>query len=420
MRRTELTRMPAMSTHPQRARIALATCLAFIASPSVNAQAVVAPKTISHPLTIAKHPAASLTNADADSIIGSANGVLGQCRAVFGRQGNVASSTAMPSAIYSASDMAAACGASLMSEDPSPAGVPRRVRLVNNIYWCGSPTTTTIGCAYTPGTCLVVVRHYLDGILWSHEFGHSKGLPHRQDSDAVMHGTIDPNHRVFSSGECQSIRQLGLTRLDGPPLADASASRNPPPIEEFVAREFVHGVPYDEARLYTSSDATKIEPWLADANKVAIADNVATTIGIIADAHAFEVLRGALFAEGNGSLSKDQFNVRVAALMSLGYVVRGNGSADARSLLEARTDPSSWTDIGWMAPYHQNEAERNNELATLAVLGLALVGDEKALIFLRSIDLQKLGKESDSLARGVQQAITDIEEGLFEVRKNVD
>jgi len=48
----------------------------------------------------------------------------------------------------------------------------------------------------------------LQGILWGHEYGHTKGLEHRNSgSNAVMYGSIGFNRRRVNRAECDAFRR---------------------------------------------------------------------------------------------------------------------------------------------------------------------------------------------------------------------
>ncbi len=83
-----------------------------------------------------------------------------------------------------------------------------RVKIVRSISWCGSPGTNVIGCAYTPGGSMMVVRvtssAASEGVLWLHEYGHNTGLSHNPDSRYVMAASLnlsDPNDAI-NPAEC--------------------------------------------------------------------------------------------------------------------------------------------------------------------------------------------------------------------------
>jgi hypothetical protein len=87
--------------------------------------------------------------------------------------------------------------------------LPGHTKVVNEINWCGSPGPGIIGCAPTPGTSYVVVRftENQEGILWTHEFGHNKGLPHREGIDLLMNPYISPTNNRINDTECTAFRQ---------------------------------------------------------------------------------------------------------------------------------------------------------------------------------------------------------------------
>src|SRR5262249_6043356 len=88
-------------------------------------------------------------------------------------------------------------------------GLPGRIKVVNQINVCGATISPNIiGCAPIPGSSQVVVRFTAaeEGILWAHEYGHTRGLNHRNDATAVMNGTISPAHSMVNNQECNDYR----------------------------------------------------------------------------------------------------------------------------------------------------------------------------------------------------------------------
>ncbi len=92
---------------------------------------------------------------------------------------------------------------------------PGFVKVVNQINWCGAILPNVIGCAPVPGNSMVVVRFTAarEGILWAHEYGHTKGLSHRNDPNAVMNPVIGPTRLRVNSAECTAYNQGGRARL---------------------------------------------------------------------------------------------------------------------------------------------------------------------------------------------------------------
>ena len=82
------------------------------------------------------------------------------------------------------------------------------VKVVTKINWCYREglKPNMLGCAPIPGKFIVVVRRPeiqdQEGILWLHEYGHNKGLDHRNDTNAVMNETLALHRRYVDATEC--------------------------------------------------------------------------------------------------------------------------------------------------------------------------------------------------------------------------
>jgi len=80
-----------------------------------------------------------------------------------------------------------------------------RVKVVEEINFCGGPGTNIIGCAVLGGDSMVVVPipGTGEGILWLHEYGHNLGLEHVSDDQNVMHGYLSPGlSRKLTQTQC--------------------------------------------------------------------------------------------------------------------------------------------------------------------------------------------------------------------------
>ena len=79
------------------------------------------------------------------------------------------------------------------------------VAVVNVLMWCDGFDATVIGCGETPGESFVVEADTGNAdIVWTHEYGHNKGLNHRNAPDAVMNGTLAANRREVNQNECDA------------------------------------------------------------------------------------------------------------------------------------------------------------------------------------------------------------------------
>ena len=162
-------------------------------------------------LTVRRHTTSNLTNARADTILANATTVLQTndgpgdvaCCVEFERDGPVTTFATGNGSINSQADF------------NTIIGLPGYVKVVNAINWCGGLIPNVIGCAPVPGNSLVVVRFTLaqEGILWAHEYGHTKGLPHRNVPNAVMNAVIAANRLRVNSFECDAFLAQGSRRL---------------------------------------------------------------------------------------------------------------------------------------------------------------------------------------------------------------
>ncbi len=82
-----------------------------------------------------------------------------------------------------------------------------RVKVVRQINYCGSPGTNIIGCAWTPGNGMALVRLSdlgTEAVLWAHEYGHNIGLNHQADTKRIMCGTDYGTNNGLDQAECNT------------------------------------------------------------------------------------------------------------------------------------------------------------------------------------------------------------------------
>lgn len=155
-------------------------------------------------LQVRRFTTAVLNDARADAILGDMGAVLivddgpgdVACGAAFVRDGLVTSFATGDGSIDSLAELNAVLG------------LPGYVKVVNAINWCGGFGVGIIGCAPVPGNSLTVVRFTanLEGILWAHEYGHTRGLSHRNNVNAVMNPFIVDTARRVNDAECNAIK----------------------------------------------------------------------------------------------------------------------------------------------------------------------------------------------------------------------
>jgi hypothetical protein len=77
-----------------------------------------------------------------------------------------------------------------------------RVKVVRVINHCSGPGTNIVGCSYTPGFGMAVVRTGNEGGLWLHEYGHNASLGHSQDSRNVMYSFLVATALGLTQNQC--------------------------------------------------------------------------------------------------------------------------------------------------------------------------------------------------------------------------
>jgi hypothetical protein len=97
------------------------------------------------------------------------------------------------------------------------AATPGYVKVVKDISFCGDQKPvgpgTIGGCFISAAHSFAVVRQVrppaiqlkLEGVLWAHEYGHSKGLPHRDVPLALMNPWVAIPNRILTREECAAI-----------------------------------------------------------------------------------------------------------------------------------------------------------------------------------------------------------------------
>ena len=155
-------------------------------------------------LSIIRHTSTPLDDATADAILASATNVLQTvdgpgdvtCLAHLSRSGAVTVFTLGDGSIDSA------------AEESAVRALPGFVKVVNMINFCGEIKAVS-GCAPSPGSSMTLARTTadLEGAMWLHEYGHTRGLGHSDDSDYVMFKTVTSQALRVSASECNSYRK---------------------------------------------------------------------------------------------------------------------------------------------------------------------------------------------------------------------
>jgi hypothetical protein len=334
---------------------------------------------------------ASLSDARADAILTASTNLLRTMDGTddvsadvrLSRSGSVGTFTVGNGIITSQADYNQVCAQ----------GSGPRIFVVNQLLFCGgntpSPGFIFIGCADTPGSCMVMVRTDDDDepVLWAHEFGHNCGLRHRNVDFAVMHETVATNRRRINAAERNAYEgraSFAATAATGDPMPAQKAVD----VREFVLQKYIHGIPLARAREFSPRFVADLLPMLHDPQYERYWANIVSTICMIGDPDAATPVMDFLL-RGEGSVSSHEYDAKCMALMNLGRLIRRAempAQSSAFGALRAGIDPAGLpVDVRWMNPYGLNEDEQRIQIAKMSAWGLALTGSPMAEETLRGV-----------------------------------
>lgn len=377
---------------------------------------------VTYNLRVDRHNSTAIDNNRTDAILASMQSIITindgdgdvACNVNFNRNGEVGVFNSGFGVINSEADFVAVNG------------LPGEIKVVNQINWCGGIAPNIIGCAPVPGVSMVVVRfdESQEGILWLHEYGHNKGLGHRNDPNAVMNGVIGPTHKRVNQGECDAFRNTAVQAVASARFPTFETLQDTMAVDDFVKQRFIMGVPYEEALKYGEKHVPELLLMLSDSANIAYWPNIIVTLGIIGDERAVAPLMDIIKEDRQGVLSRDLYNAKTSAIMALGYLTNKSGNREALDFLKGCLNPHNWDDSqpAWSSPFQSARVDRNIQLSSIAILGLSLSGHPEAIEALQALkgpmESEEEKKFQSQISNTLDQAISECEEisrgGLLE------
>jgi hypothetical protein len=255
--------------------------------------------------------------------------------------------------------------------------------VTETIGFCGGTTSTAIGCARSG--CMIVVPHIAAErpVLWAHEFGHTRTLPHRSGTALLMNsslasttGNINTTERDAFQSPVQAITNAFLAAEKAPP--------DRPALDEFVSRTYFHGMPLEEAAAFGPAAVSQLVAILRDPRREAHWSNAAVMLNMIGDPAGVDAVLAFIRDPGAGELSPQRAWARGNAVQSLGYAA-SRGHRPALHYLVEGLDPGAWARRGLRGAVGPKPVEQGEEaegpddlLSERAAAGLALSGRPEA------------------------------------------
>lgn len=315
----------------------------------------------------------------------------------------------LPAAIQTRSDM------------ESLANLPGDVKVVAQINWCGEPGIF-IGCAAEyPGVMAVTPLDDdpSEGILWAHEYGHNRGLPHSPNGlpRRLMLPFIGADHREVTSQECGSIaapRMFGLKQdakrelLFRPfPGISPPATPNLPPITSLLRRHWVHGLPFAEVSAYGADGLPPALAMLETPADKPFWSNAVLAIGVLGNRENVRTLIS-FFQRGEGALSPSESRAKSAVPVAIGFIQSRSPSQDGQAFLLSNSNPNSVA-VAWTPAGQHDKQIASRSIARMAAVGLAYSGTAVAAARLNDIQ-QSIERGAFSLNTGVGEPVGLVEE----------
>lgn len=361
-----------------------------------NTQAVDPDATFIFSLTIGRHVDQPFTDAQLDSVFGSASSLLQTVQTdcpdvatqvVFERDGSIVPFDVGEAVVTTETALDALFD------------LPQDIKIVNlMIGVCGLSSTDDLaiilGCAAT-GESLVIVEFAAPDV-WAHEWGHVQGLTHRDgcprnlmhsfevDTNAV--NDLERNAFLSSTPRARTLTPVPELR---PASADALARLVDEPMADWIDRvmgkTYLAGLPAGVIAPHGAAAGPFLLAMLDVEDHPVRHRNIVRALGFTKHAAAIGSLLDGVFSP-RGQLTHDQFAAVAESFLAIGRLSRFDAAGTALQFLMDAAEPGYWldADLGWSYGSYRGPA-LGALLAKLAVMALSVSADDAALDYLRSL-----------------------------------
>lgn len=162
--------------------------------------------------------------------------------------------------------------------------------------------------------------------------------------------------------------------LTGACIIGQTYSKN---VREFVTKMYIHGLPYEEAKLYGKPAVPELLKMLKDPSLEPYHANIVSALGYIGDPLASNDL--VYYVEASkGEISLDRFNAILLVFQALGHIAQ-SGDSGAMKTLKDYTSSESWKSKKLNFSFKQYKTSVLSEvLVRQAIVGLGITGKTEA------------------------------------------
>ena len=341
-------------------------------------------------LTIAIPVSIDLTDAAADTALSTASAIVqgntlpsgSKCNLFLERSGHIQQS------INGITNVDSVVSAQKLCTEPN--GASAYLHEVPVISYCGGIQVVQ-GCSEIGLPCMIVSGYdvpnqTVEGILWAHEFGHTKGLTHRGDTNALMNPVAAAGHLSVNVQECASLVSAPMLQT-APKILRFQAQSGNISLRDFVHESTSSGE-FDilTAKKYGSQSVSQLISLLNSPAEKPYATTIVKLLGILGD----DKTVGSLVTyvhKGSGEITPSDYRSKIAAILSIGYIANAHyvhnpidedGGPALIFLSKLASTNAADSLLGTWHLKGQELKNRDSDAIRTAVLGLGVSGSPQA------------------------------------------
>ena len=160
-----------------------------------------------------------------------------------------------------------------------------------------------------------------------------------------------------------------------------------PDVRTFAKQHYIHGLPFSEARLFTTSEVPILRRMLADDGNQPYWPNIVALLGFIGGEQSVNTLIEFQNRSSITPVTVPHLKAKLGVLLALGYAVYTSENSQALAYLRESVQPGVWEDraIEWRSPFHASQEELHLLLTEMAVIGLGFTAEPSASAILRNL-----------------------------------